>query len=56
MRYYPVALQLRGLYASRGDGKGSLPASERVSRDVLSFPMSPELGEAQQQEVARAVR
>lgn len=56
MIYYPVPLHLQGLYASLGYGEGSLPVSETASREVLSLPMYPELTEAQQQEVARAIR
>jgi dTDP-4-amino-4,6-dideoxygalactose transaminase len=64
MIYYPVPLHLQGLYASLGYGEGSpstssgrcLPESEVASREVLSLPMYPELTEAQQQEVVRAIR
>ena len=56
MIYYPVPLHLQGLYASLGYGEGSLPESEKASREVLSLPMYPELTEAQQQEVAQAIR
>jgi len=56
MIYYPVSLHLQGLYASLGCGEGSLPASEAASREVLSLPVYPELTEAQQVAVARAMR
>ena len=56
MVYYPVPLHLQGLYAGLGYGEGSLPVSEAVSREVLSLPMYPELTEAQQVEVAEAIR
>ena len=56
MIYYPVPLHLQRLYADLGYGEGSLPVSEAASREVLSLPMYPELTEAQQQEVARAIR
>jgi dTDP-4-amino-4,6-dideoxygalactose transaminase len=56
MIYYPVPLHLQGLYASLGYRKSSLPASEAASREVLSLPMYPELTEAQQREVAQAIR
>ena len=56
MVYYPVPLHLQGLYAGLGYGEGSLPVSEAVSREVLSLPTYPELTEAQQVEVAEAIR
>ena len=55
MIYYPVPLHHQELYASLGYGEGSLPASEAASREVLSLPMYPELTEAQQAVVARAM-
>jgi len=64
MIYYPVPLHLQELYSNLGYGEGSpstssgrcLPESETASREVLSLPMYPELTEAQQQEVTRAMR
>lgn len=56
MVYYPVPLHLQGLYADLGYGEGSLPASEAAGREVLSLPMYPELTEAQQMEIASAIR
>jgi len=56
MVYYPVPLHLQGLYASLGYGEGSLPESEAASREVLSLPMYPELAEAQQVTIAKAIR
>lgn len=56
MVYYPVALHRQKLFASLRYGEGSLPKSEKASREVLSLPMCPELTEAQQQQVVRAIR
>jgi len=56
MVYYPVPLHLQGLYADLGYGEGSLPESEAASQAVLSLPMYPELTEAQQVAVVRAMR
>jgi len=55
MLYYPIPLHLQGLYASVGDGKGSLPVSEAASREVLSLPMYPEITDVEQREVSRAM-
>ena len=47
----------RQVQGPRTEGSGRcLPASEAASREVLSLPMYPELTEAHQQEVARAIR
>ena len=64
MTYYPVPLHLQGLCASLGYEVGSpstssgrcLPVSEAASRELLSLPMYPELTEAQQTSIARAIR
>ena len=56
MIYYPVPLHLQGLYVSLDYGEGSLPASEVASREVLSLPMYPELTQAQQTSIAKAIR
>ena len=44
--YYPLPMHLQTAYASYGDGKGSLPVSERLSGRVLSLPMHPYMSEA----------
>jgi dTDP-4-amino-4,6-dideoxygalactose transaminase len=36
--------------------EGTLPVSEKASREVVSLPMYPELSEAQQTEVVEAVK
>ena len=56
MIYYPVPLHLQQLYVSLGYEVGSLPTSEAASREVISLPMYPELTEAQQIPIARAIR
>ncbi len=43
MVYYPRPLHLQPAFARYGTGPGSLPASERLSSQVLSLPMHPYL-------------
>ncbi len=37
--YYPLPMHLQSAYAQFGDGEGSLPVSESLSRHVLSLPI-----------------
>lgn len=43
--HYPVPVHLQAAYADLGYEAGSLPVAERVSRELLSLPMFPELTE-----------
>ncbi len=54
--HYPVPLHLQKPYAHLGYREGEFPASERVGREQLSLPLYPELGEAEIERVAAAVR
>ncbi|MEX2577656.1 MAG: DegT/DnrJ/EryC1/StrS family aminotransferase [Verrucomicrobiales bacterium] len=54
--YYAVPLHLQPVFAGLGHGKGDFPVTEEISRRCLSLPMSPYLGEADQDEVAAALR
>jgi dTDP-4-amino-4,6-dideoxygalactose transaminase len=56
MIYYPVPLHLQTAYKDLGMKPGSLPIAERVSQEVLSLPMYPELSEEQIKQVADAVK
>jgi len=53
--YYPLPMHLQTAYASYGDGKGSLPVSERLSGSVLSLPMHPYMSEATADAICDAV-
>lgn len=41
--YYPKPMHIQPAYAEYGQGEGSLPVSEELSRTVLSLPMHPYL-------------
>lgn len=41
--YYPLPMHLQPAYLAYGQGKGSLPVSEALSKSVLSLPMHPYL-------------
>lgn len=53
--YYPVPLHRQECFANAGQGVGSCPVSEKLTRTVFSLPMYPELTDAQANEVADAV-
>ena len=44
--YYSAPLHLHPAYASYGNGPGSLPVCERISKQIVSLPMHPYLDEA----------
>ena len=54
--HYPLPMHLQPAYRAWGEGPGSLPVSERLSRQVLCLPMHPDLDRATATRVARAVR
>ncbi|MBN1521531.1 MAG: DegT/DnrJ/EryC1/StrS family aminotransferase, partial [Candidatus Aureabacteria bacterium] len=45
--HYPVPIHLQKAYAYLGYRKGSFPVSERLSREVVSLPIYPEMTDAQ---------
>ncbi len=49
MVYYPVPLHFQKAYAQHGNGKGSMPVTEKLSEVVISLPIHTEM-EADQQE------
>ncbi|MCP9849597.1 DegT/DnrJ/EryC1/StrS aminotransferase family protein [Cyanobium sp. Morenito 9A2] len=54
--YYPIPIHRQPAYAELGYGPGSLPITERLTAEVLSLPIFPELRPAQQQRVVEVVQ
>jgi dTDP-4-amino-4,6-dideoxygalactose transaminase len=53
--YYPLCLHLQPSFAYLGYTKGACPIAETASLEVLSLPVYPELSNAQQDMVVRAI-
>ena len=53
--FYPKCLHEQPVYAPLGYRWGSFPLAERASREVLSLPMHPFLGDAAQDRIALAI-
>lgn len=53
--YYPLPLHLQRVYEHLGYSVGSLPESERASREVLSLPMYPELENQQIEHIVNVI-
>jgi dTDP-4-amino-4,6-dideoxygalactose transaminase len=49
--HYPIPLHLQKAYRSLGYGQGAFPISERVSAEIVSLPMFPQLQPEQQERV-----
>ena len=54
--YYPLGLHLQACFSSLGGREGDLPNTERLTREVVSLPIFPELTEGQIMEVAESIR
>jgi dTDP-4-amino-4,6-dideoxygalactose transaminase len=54
--HYPIPLHLSAPYAALNYRDGDLPVAEKAAGEILSLPMFPNLGTAQQQRVVEAVR
>lgn len=54
--YYPKCLHEQPVFAHCGRKLGDLPVSEKMSREVISLPMSPFLSEEDQDKVIEAVK
>lgn len=55
MIYYPVPLHFHEPYAKYGRGEGSLPETERASREILNLPIHPHLSDEQAKWVVEAL-
>ncbi len=53
--HYPIPLHLQKAYASLGYAPGAFPVAERVSVEIVSLPMFPQLSSMQQSRVAEQV-
>jgi len=56
MVYYSISLHLQPALEYLGYKAGDLPEAERASREVLSLPIYPELGQAEQDKVIKAIK
>jgi dTDP-4-amino-4,6-dideoxygalactose transaminase len=54
--HYPVPLHLQKAYAKSGYQAGDFPVAERVAAEIVSLPMFPGLGQAEQQRVAEEIQ
>lgn len=54
--HYPVPLHVQEAYRALGYSKGDLPVTERVSAEILSLPMYPQLNQQQQAKVVNQIR
>ncbi|MBE9043012.1 DegT/DnrJ/EryC1/StrS family aminotransferase [Pleurocapsales cyanobacterium LEGE 10410] len=56
MIYYPIPLHLQPVYQALDYQTGQLPKVEQAAREVLSLPMFPGISEAEQEQVAYALK
>jgi len=54
--YYPLCIHFQEAFAYLGHVQGDFPESEKASREVLSLPVYPELPDAQQDRVVKAIK
>jgi dTDP-4-amino-4,6-dideoxygalactose transaminase len=54
--HYPIPPHRQKAYADMGFAEGRFPIAERMAREVLSLPIGPQLGDAQQDAVIAAIR
>jgi len=53
--YYPIPLHMQECYRSLGYAEGSLPETERASKEILHIPIYPELTLLEQRAVVDAI-
>jgi dTDP-4-amino-4,6-dideoxygalactose transaminase len=53
--YYPVPLHRQQCFAKLGYGEGSLPETERATREILHIPVYPEMTPAEQEQVVYGI-
>lgn len=53
--HYPIPLHLQKAYRSLGYKEGDFPVTERVSAEILSLPMFPQLGRVEQEYIVERV-
>jgi dTDP-4-amino-4,6-dideoxygalactose transaminase len=53
--HYPVPLHLQKAYAHLGHKAGDFPVTEKISREIVSLPMFPQLTAEQQERVVQKV-
>lgn len=56
MIYYPIPLHLQPVYEKLSYQKGQLPIAEQAAQEVLSLPMFPGISQAEQEQVAYALK
>jgi len=56
MIYYPLPLHLQPAFQNLGLQEGDFPESEKVSKEVLSLPIYPELAESTQDEIVNGIK
>jgi UDP-2-acetamido-2-deoxy-ribo-hexuluronate aminotransferase len=54
--FYPKCLHEQPVFATLGYGWGAFPVAEKASREVLSLPMHPFLGDAAQDQIVQALK
>lgn len=54
--YYPIPLHLQPCFRNLGYKKGDLPYTEKITEQILSLPMYPELTQTQKARVISSVR
>ena len=54
--HYPIPLHMQKAYDSLGYAPGDFPVCERVSSEIVSLPMFPQLTTEQQKRVAVALQ